>query len=144
MPDIYGIQVGASFDDYSQYAKNVDDYASSWIGDLNASTLKQTTNSKGKVKAVPVLLAGLEYYLYNKTLMDKAGITAPTDYASLVAAAEKARAAGFSPFAMGAADAWHDADFFTFLNSNLAGPAGLLFAFIWTLVMRPFGVELAY
>jgi raffinose/stachyose/melibiose transport system substrate-binding protein len=118
VPDIYGIQVGASFDDYSQYAKNVDDYASSWIGDLNASTLKQTTNSKGKVKAVPVLLAGMEYYLYNKTLMDKAGITAPTDYASLVAAAEKARAAGFSPFAMGAADAWHDADFFTWLSTQ--------------------------
>lgn len=37
----------------------------------------------------------------------------------------------------------YDADFFTFLNSNLAGPVGLLFAFIWTLVMRPFGVELA-
>ncbi|MGN6763111.1 MAG: ABC transporter substrate-binding protein, partial [Leifsonia sp.] len=84
----------------------------------NASTLKQTTNSKGKVKAVPVLLAGMEYYLYNKTLMDKAGITAPTDYASLVAAAEKARAAGFSPFAMGAADAWHDADFFTWLSTQ--------------------------
>ncbi|NQD59684.1 FUSC family protein, partial [Pseudomonas sp. CM25] len=37
----------------------------------------------------------------------------------------------------------YDADFFTFLNSNLAGPVGLLFAFIWTVVMRPFGVELA-
>ncbi|MBA1201518.1 FUSC family protein [Pseudomonas capeferrum] len=37
----------------------------------------------------------------------------------------------------------YDADFFTFLNANLAGPAGLLFAFIWTLVVRPFGVELA-
>lgn len=37
----------------------------------------------------------------------------------------------------------YDADFFTFLNSNLAGPVGLLFAFIWTLVVRPFGVELA-
>lgn len=37
----------------------------------------------------------------------------------------------------------YDADFFTFLNANLAGPVGLLFAFIWTLLMRPFGVELA-
>lgn len=37
----------------------------------------------------------------------------------------------------------YDADFLNFLNSNLAGPAGLLFAFIWTLVFRPFGVELA-
>lgn len=37
----------------------------------------------------------------------------------------------------------YDADFLNFINSNLAGPAGLLFAFIWTLVMRPFGVEMA-
>ncbi|MFJ3006878.1 FUSC family protein [Pseudomonas fluorescens] len=37
----------------------------------------------------------------------------------------------------------YDADFFAFVNSNLAGPMGLLFAFIWTLVTRPFGVELA-
>lgn len=37
----------------------------------------------------------------------------------------------------------YDADFLTFINANLAGPMGLLFAFIWTLVVRPFGVELA-
>ncbi|WP_150716087.1 FUSC family protein [Pseudomonas fluorescens] len=37
----------------------------------------------------------------------------------------------------------YDADFLSFANSNLAGPMGLLFAFIWTLVARPFGAELA-
>lgn len=37
----------------------------------------------------------------------------------------------------------YDADFLNFINSNLAGPVGLLFAFVWTLIMRPFGVELA-
>ena len=37
----------------------------------------------------------------------------------------------------------YDADFLSFANSNLAGPMGLLFAFIWTLVARPFGSELA-
>ncbi|EPJ90349.1 fusaric acid resistance protein region [Pseudomonas sp. CFII64] len=37
----------------------------------------------------------------------------------------------------------YDADFLNFVNSNLAGPVGLLFAFVWTLVVRPFGVELA-
>ncbi|MDU9394628.1 FUSC family protein [Pseudomonas japonica] len=37
----------------------------------------------------------------------------------------------------------YDADFLAFTNANIAGPVGLLFAFIWTLVMRPFGVELA-
>ncbi|WP_248805376.1 FUSC family protein [Pseudomonas sp. MWU13-2100] len=37
----------------------------------------------------------------------------------------------------------YDADFLNFTNSNLAGPVGLLFAFVWTLVARPFGAELA-
>jgi len=37
----------------------------------------------------------------------------------------------------------YDADFLAFVNANLAGPIGLLFAFIWTLVIRPFGVEFA-
>jgi uncharacterized membrane protein YccC len=37
----------------------------------------------------------------------------------------------------------YEADFFVFLNSNLAGVGGLLFAFIWTRVTRPFGAELA-
>ncbi|MDE1179774.1 FUSC family protein [Paraburkholderia sp.] len=37
----------------------------------------------------------------------------------------------------------YDADFLVFLNSNIAGVAGLLFAFLWTKVTRPFGAELA-
>jgi uncharacterized membrane protein YccC len=37
----------------------------------------------------------------------------------------------------------YSADFFTFINSNLAGPVGLAFAFGWTMIMRPFGTELA-
>ncbi len=41
----------------------------------------------------------------------------------------------------------YEADFFVFLNSTLAGVAGLLFAFIWTRAWtratRPFGAELA-
>ncbi|MCA7960832.1 FUSC family protein [Burkholderia multivorans] len=37
----------------------------------------------------------------------------------------------------------YDADFFVFLNSNLAGVAGLLFAYVWTRATRPFGAELA-
>lgn len=37
----------------------------------------------------------------------------------------------------------YDADFLSFVNSNLAGPVGLLFAFVWTLIARPFGAELA-
>jgi uncharacterized membrane protein YccC len=37
----------------------------------------------------------------------------------------------------------YDANFLTFANSNLAGPAGLLFAFLWTRATRPFGAQYA-
>ncbi|WP_345815387.1 FUSC family protein [Paraburkholderia sp. PREW-6R] len=37
----------------------------------------------------------------------------------------------------------YDANFLIFMNSNLAGLAGLLFAYLWTRVTRPFGAELA-
>jgi uncharacterized membrane protein YccC len=37
----------------------------------------------------------------------------------------------------------YDADFLVFMNSNLAGLAGLLYAFLWTIVTRPCGAELA-
>lgn len=118
VPDLYGIQVGASFDDYSDYALTVDDYAGDWIGDLNAAAVKQTTNSDGDVKAVPVLLAGMEYYLYNKTILDELGLELPTTWDELVSVSAAARAAGYSPFAMGAADAWHDTDFFVWLSTQ--------------------------
>ncbi|MCX4171109.1 MULTISPECIES: FUSC family protein [Paraburkholderia] len=37
----------------------------------------------------------------------------------------------------------YSADFLIFLNSNLAGLAGLLYAYLWTRATRPFGAELA-
>lgn len=37
----------------------------------------------------------------------------------------------------------YDANFLSFANANLAGPLGLLFAFVWTLIARPFGAEFA-
>ncbi|MDE1180027.1 FUSC family protein [Paraburkholderia sp.] len=37
----------------------------------------------------------------------------------------------------------YDTDFLAFVNGNVAGVAGLLFAYIWTRITRPFGVEFA-
>jgi uncharacterized membrane protein YccC len=37
----------------------------------------------------------------------------------------------------------YSADFLIFVNSNLAGLAGLLYAYLWTRATRPFGAELA-
>ena len=123
VPDLFGIQVGASFDDYADYALDTDEYASDWLGGVNEESLEETTTEDGTVAAVPILRAGMEYYLYNQTLFDELGLELPTDYASLVATSEAARDAGYSPFAMGAADTWHSADFFVWL-SNQYGDGG--------------------
>ncbi|MGI4813569.1 MAG: FUSC family protein [Janthinobacterium lividum] len=37
----------------------------------------------------------------------------------------------------------YSADFFSFINGNVAALAGLTFALVWTLVTRPFGAELS-
>jgi raffinose/stachyose/melibiose transport system substrate-binding protein len=123
VPDLYGLQVGASFADYAQYALPVNQYASDWIGKVSKAALAQTTTPDGTLAAVPIINSGMEYYLYNKTLFDKLGLQLPKTYNDLVTDAKAARAAGYSPFAMGAADNWHDADFFTWL-SNQYGNGG--------------------
>lgn len=126
VPDLYGIQVGASFDDYADFALPVEDYAADWIDGVNEGTLEQTTTTDGTLAAVPLLTAGSEFYLYNQTLMEELGLALPTDYDSLVQVSEAARAAGYAPFAMGAADAWHNADFFVWL-SNQFGDSGEIY-----------------
>jgi len=117
-PDLFGIQVGSSFDDYAEFALDTADYAEDWIGGVNSEALDQTTTSDGTVAAVPLLLAGMEFYVYNLTIFDELSLELPTDYDSLVDVSQAARDAGYSPFAMGAADAWHNADFFVWLATQ--------------------------
>ena len=122
-PDLFGVQVGASLDDYAEFAMDTSEYATDWIDGVNAAAVEQTTASDGRSVAVPVLMGGMEYYIYNQTLMDELGLEHPTSYDEMVAVSESAREAGYSPFAMGAADTWHDADFFVWL-SNQFGEGG--------------------
>jgi raffinose/stachyose/melibiose transport system substrate-binding protein len=123
VPDVYAIQPGASFEDYSEYAMPISEYAEGWVDELQTAPQDATTTADGEVKAVPILLAGQEFYLYNDTLFEELGLSLPQNYDELVAVSAAARAAGYSPFAMGAADAWHDNDFFVWL-SNQYGNGG--------------------
>ncbi len=121
VPELFGIQVGAAFDDYAEFAMPVSEYASDWIDKVNPGARYQTTTSDGDEKAVAVLTGGMEFYLYNKTLMDEIGVALPTNYEELVKVSQTARENGYSPFAMGAADSWHDSDFFVWLSNQYAG-----------------------
>lgn len=118
VPDLYGIQVGSAFDDYAEYALDTEDYAADWIDQIKPELLESTTTTDGVVAALPILTAGSEFYLYNQTLFDELGLELPTDYESMLAVSEAANAAGYTAFAMGAADAWHAVDFFVWLANQ--------------------------
>ena len=118
LPDIYGIQVGASFDDYAEFAKPVDEYGAEWIDNVSDVAREETKTEDGTEAAVPILNAGMQYYLYNKTLMDEIGLELPTSFDELVDVSSKANENGLSPFAFGASDTWHVADFFVWLSNQ--------------------------
>lgn len=117
-PDVYGIQATSAFDDYADYAMDSAEYSSDWIDGVKPELLEETTTSDGVVAAIPILTAGSEFYLYNKTLFDELGLALPTSYDEMLAVSEEAEAAGYTGFAMGAADGWHDDDFFIWLASQ--------------------------
>ena len=96
-PDLYGVQVGSSFDDYAEFALPVDDYAAGWIDGVSEGALEQTTTTDGTLAAVPLLTAGMQFYLYNQTLFEELGLSLPTDYDSLLEMSEAAREAGCGP-----------------------------------------------
>lgn len=125
-PDIYGIQTTSAFDDYADYALDTEEYATDWIGGIKPELLDETTTTDGVVAAIPILTAGSEFYLYNKSLFDELGLSLPTNYDELVAVSTAAKEAGYTGFAMGGADGWHDDDFFIWL-ANQYGTGGEIY-----------------
>ncbi len=122
-PDLFGVQTGGMLEQYSRFAdpmdKLADKYMPGWKDDISQNAVSQTTTSKGTVAAMPVIGAGMEYYLYNKTLLAENGITTlPTSYDELKKDSAQLEAKGLVSMAMGAKDSWHDEDFFVWLSQQ--------------------------
>jgi raffinose/stachyose/melibiose transport system substrate-binding protein len=128
-PDLFGAQTGSFLEQYARFAapidKLADTYSPSWKDKISANAVAQTTTTKGVVAAMPVIGAGMEYYLYNKTLLAENGITElPKTYKDLVAVSAKLKEKGVVSMAMGAKDTWHDEDFFIWLSQQY-GPGSV-------------------
>ena len=75
-------------------------YSSSWRDALLPAVKPfMTMPSDGKTYAVPESISTIQMY-YNKKIFADHGITAPKTFDELIAAAEKLKAAGISPFAV--------------------------------------------
>ena len=122
-PDLFGVQTGSMLEEYSRFTAPMstlaDQYMAGWKDKITAPAVTEATTSKGTLSAMPVIGAGMEYYLYNKTLMKEAGITdLPKTYADLKADSAILKSKGLLSMAMGAKDGWHNEDFFVWLSQQ--------------------------
>ncbi|WP_101784739.1 ABC transporter substrate-binding protein [Nonomuraea indica] len=70
----------------------------------------------GKNYGMPINLDG-KYMVYNKTVLDKAGVTPPVSFEELLSACDKLKAAGVQPIAFGNQYGWAAIHYITQLNA---------------------------
>ncbi len=107
-PDVFDLSpAGGSPDTWGPYALDLsslakDTLGSSWKTKIGGSYVRQLTSKDGRFVSLPLGGMSTGFLWYNKDILDKAGATVPTDYASWVATCKKVTAIGKTCFAIGA------------------------------------------
>ena len=103
---------------------NIDPIAQSegWDGLLDPmiAAVHKCQNNSGPYCAAPVNIHRIDWMWANKAVFDSNGISVPTSWDELNAAAEKLQAAGIIPFAHGG-QAWQDATVFEAVAMGIGG-----------------------
>jgi raffinose/stachyose/melibiose transport system substrate-binding protein len=103
-PDVYGFDLG-NIETFvaDGFAADLSDGGESYLSKLNPEAAEDAQREGGTYN-LPISLSG-NGIIYNEALFDQVGITEePTTYTELLAASEKLKAAGITPFAMSAQD----------------------------------------
>jgi raffinose/stachyose/melibiose transport system substrate-binding protein len=124
-PDVFALQPGSLVNQYQRFAEPMDSladrYIPNWRNIVAKAAVEQSTSLDGVVAGMPILMAGQQYMIYNKTLMNECGVTeVPKTYEELLAAAQKIKAVKKVPVSFGAADIWHDVDWFVWASQQFA------------------------
>jgi raffinose/stachyose/melibiose transport system substrate-binding protein len=89
-------------------------------GDSFMPSALARVKSGDKTYAVPIDMDAAVFW-YNKKLFEKNGWAVPTTYEELMALAEKIKAAGIVPFALGNKDSWPATFWFQYMSLRLKG-----------------------
>ncbi|MDR6972585.1 extracellular solute-binding protein [Leifsonia shinshuensis] len=107
-PDVFDLSpAGGSPDTWGPYALDLtslakDTLGSGWKDQIGGDYVKQLTSSDGRFVSLPLGGMSAGFLWYNKDILDKAGASVPTDYASWVDTCKKVTAIGKTCFTMGA------------------------------------------
>ncbi len=106
-PDVFQLHAGWEADTYNPgvLIVPVDDvYKRNNLESVFPATLLAMLKFKDHYWGVPVNIHRSNVLWYNKALLDKAGVTPPTNWDEFFAAADKLKAAGIQPVALGGKD----------------------------------------
>ncbi|MCY1143691.1 extracellular solute-binding protein [Actinoplanes sp. Pm04-4] len=109
VPDVMTLNANGTFGEFASARIFRDFRDDPVLGNVNPAYLSVIGNlgagSKGEVNGVP-FAANASGLLYNEELFKQNGVEVPTTFDELIAAAEKFKAAGITPFYGMLADAW--------------------------------------
>ncbi|MCO8273736.1 extracellular solute-binding protein [Actinoplanes sp. TRM 88003] len=125
VPDVMTLNANGTFGEFAS-AKIFRDFRNDQVlGNVNPAYLSVIgnlgTGSKGEINGVP-FAANASGLLYNEELFEQNGVEVPTTFDELIAAAEKFKAAGITPFYGMLADAWTAQSPLAPLSSQLQPP----------------------
>ena len=127
-PDVFGMTTGSMVNQYAPFCAQMDILADKNVPDwrtiISQSALVECTSKDGQLVGMPMLVAGMDYLLYNDTLMKECGIAkVPATNDEMVAASKLIRAKGYIPVAIGAADDWVNVDWFVNVSNQFESGA---------------------
>jgi len=122
-PDVFGMTTGPMVNQYAPFCAQMDTLSDKDIPDwrtvISQSAIAECTSKDGQLVGMPMLVAGMDYLLYNDTLMKECGIDkVPATNDEMVAASKLIRAKGYIPVAIGAADDWVNVDWFVNVSNQ--------------------------
>lgn len=122
-PDVMMVRAHGAFETIAGggYLMPLDNATVPGLDALPAPALAaETLRADGKIYAVPFASQTM-LVIYNKALFDQHGITEPSTWADLMAAAQKLKDAGVFAFANGTATAWQNETIVTALGASIIG-----------------------
>lgn len=121
-PDVFGVQVGALTEQFAPLAVDLAPYAEKGIGGDWADQLSASDQltSDGKQVGMPWMVTGAGLVYYNKTVLDAAGLSAPTNLDEWKSVCQSLAAKGIACFVQGAKDSWVNLDVFQAISNQIA------------------------
>jgi raffinose/stachyose/melibiose transport system substrate-binding protein len=121
-PDVFGVQVGSLTEQFAPLAVDLAPYAeeaigADWTDKLSAS---DQLTFEDKQVGMPWMVTGAGLVYYNKTLLDAAGLSAPTNLDEWKSVCEALDGTDTACFVHGAKDAWVGLDVFQAISNQIA------------------------